>query len=84
VVDPVAMDWIIDKGFDPLFGARPLKRTVKRHVEEALADQILRGAVNSGGRVRIIKSPDKDRLDLMVEEPGNALLEAQPVEPAKA
>jgi hypothetical protein len=51
-------------------------------VEEALAEQILRGAVHTGGRVRIVKAEGKDRLDLMVEEKGNLPPEA-PVEPAK-
>jgi ATP-dependent Clp protease ATP-binding subunit ClpC len=84
VVDPGAMEWIINKGFDPLFGARPLKRTVKRHVEEALAEEILRGTVNHGGRVRIIKSAEKDRLELTVEEKGEGPLPEVPSEPAKA
>jgi ATP-dependent Clp protease ATP-binding subunit ClpC len=84
VVDETAMEWIINKGFDPLFGARPLKRTVKRHVEEALAEEILRGTVNHGGRVRIIKSKEKDRLELTVEEKGEGPLAETTSEPAKA
>jgi ATP-dependent Clp protease ATP-binding subunit ClpC len=82
VVDPSGMDWIINKGFDPLFGARPLKRTVKRHVEEALAEEILRGNVHSGGRVRIVHNPGKDRLELTVEEKGTP--PEAPTEAAKA
>ena len=52
-IDPAAMDWIIEKGYDPLFGARPLKRVVKRNIEEPLAEEILKGTVKTGGKVRV-------------------------------
>ncbi len=46
-----ALDYLADVGFDPVFGARPLKRTIQREVETAVAQKILRGDVNDGDTI---------------------------------
>ena len=43
-----ALDFLADIGYDPVYGARPLKRAVQRHLETAIAKSILRGAFNEG------------------------------------
>lgn len=43
-----ATDFLAAKGFDPAFGARPLRRTVERHVEDELAEELLRGNLTCG------------------------------------
>ena len=43
-----AKTWIVDKGFDPQFGARPLRRVIQDHVEDKLSDIILSGDLNPG------------------------------------
>ncbi|MBQ7190770.1 MAG: ATP-dependent Clp protease ATP-binding subunit [Kiritimatiellae bacterium] len=43
-----ATDFLVEKGFDPAFGARPLRRTVERHVEDELAEELLRGTLTCG------------------------------------
>jgi len=43
-----AVTWLADAGYDPVYGARPLKRTIQKHVQDQLADLILRGEVKSG------------------------------------
>jgi len=48
-----ALDYLADVGFDPVFGARPLKRTIQREVETAVAQKILRGDVNDGDTIRV-------------------------------
>ncbi len=48
-----AKEWIADKGFDPAFGARPLRRTVQRYIETPLARRVLAGEIGKGGSVRI-------------------------------
>ena len=50
LTDP-AMDFIADTGFDPVYGARPLKRTIQRYVQDALARKILDGSIGEGGHV---------------------------------
>ena len=42
-VTDAAKDWMVDKGYDPIFGARPLRRVIQDHVEDKLSDVILRG-----------------------------------------
>lgn len=51
-----AKEFIGEKGFDPAFGARPLKRALQRYVEDALAEEILRGKFNDGNKVKITYS----------------------------
>ena len=45
-VTPEARDWISEKGYDPLFGARPLRRVIQDHVEDRLSDALLGGDLN--------------------------------------
>jgi ATP-dependent Clp protease ATP-binding subunit ClpC len=78
-IDPTAMEWIIAKGYDPLFGARPLKRVVKRNIEEPLAEEILKGTVRSGGIIRVVKPADEkeERLEVKVVEAGTVPTEVR-------
>ena len=48
-----AKEWISEKGFDPAFGARPLRRTVQRYVETPLARKVLAGEIGDGGRLTV-------------------------------
>jgi ATP-dependent Clp protease ATP-binding subunit ClpC len=57
---PQAMDFLISKGFDPVFGARPLKRTIQRYLEDPLAEEIIAGHYKSASRIMI--DGDNDRL----------------------
>ena len=51
-----AKEWIADKGFDPQFGARPLRRTIQRYIETPLARKVLAGEIGKGGSVKIDES----------------------------
>jgi ATP-dependent Clp protease ATP-binding subunit ClpB len=48
-----ARTWLGRVGYDPVYGARPLKRAVQRHLQDPLADLILRGAVPDGSTVHV-------------------------------
>ncbi|PCI58734.1 MAG: ATP-dependent chaperone ClpB [Kordiimonadales bacterium] len=48
-----ARQWLADAGYDPVYGARPLKRTIQKHVQDQLADLILRGEISSGDTASI-------------------------------
>ena len=48
-----AKEWIAEKGFDPAYGARPLRRTVQRYVETPLARKVLAGEIGDGGRLTV-------------------------------
>jgi ATP-dependent Clp protease ATP-binding subunit ClpC len=48
-----AVDFLIEKGFDPLYGARPLKRTIQRYLEDPLAEDIISGEFKEGSKVKV-------------------------------
>jgi ATP-dependent Clp protease ATP-binding subunit ClpB len=52
-LDARARDWLAEKGWDPAYGARPLKRVIQRSVQDPLAEMILAGEVKDGDRVAI-------------------------------
>jgi ATP-dependent Clp protease ATP-binding subunit ClpB len=47
-LDPTARGWLAEKGYDPAYGARPLKRVIQKHVQDPLAEMILAGEVHDG------------------------------------
>ena len=47
-LDGPAKDFLVEKGFDPVYGARPMRRAVERYLEDPLAEEILRGKVHDG------------------------------------
>jgi ATP-dependent Clp protease ATP-binding subunit ClpB len=52
-LDAAARDWLAAKGWDPAYGARPLKRVIQRNLQDPLAEMILAGEVADGDRVAI-------------------------------
>jgi ATP-dependent Clp protease ATP-binding subunit ClpC len=48
-----AKAWLAKEGYDPVFGARPLRRVIERHIENPLSSQLLRGELKEGETVRI-------------------------------
>ena len=57
-----AKDWLADRGYDPAFGARPLKRMMQRHVANGLSEALLEGTIQDGDRVRIDLAEDGEGL----------------------
>jgi len=56
VLEPAARDWLADKGWDPAYGARPLKRVIQKSVQDPLAELILSGRIKDGEKVVISAS----------------------------
>jgi ATP-dependent Clp protease ATP-binding subunit ClpB len=52
-LDAKARDWLADKGYDPAYGARPLKRVIQKSVQDPLAELILSGKIKDGETVKI-------------------------------
>ncbi len=52
-LDAKARTWLADKGYDPAYGARPLKRVIQKSVQDPLAEMILSGEVSDGETIRI-------------------------------
>jgi ATP-dependent Clp protease ATP-binding subunit ClpB len=52
-LEPGARDWLADKGWDPAYGARPLKRVIQKSVQDPLAELVLSGRIKDGDKVVI-------------------------------
>ncbi|MFZ0527556.1 MAG: ATP-dependent chaperone ClpB [Xanthobacteraceae bacterium] len=57
-LDAKARDWLAEKGYDPAYGARPLKRVIQRSVQDPLADLILSGKIKDGEKVKVSAGRD--------------------------
>ncbi|CAN7309555.1 ATP-dependent chaperone ClpB [Rhizobium sp. LjRoot30] len=58
-LDEDARVWLADKGYDPVYGARPLKRVIQKYVQDPLAEKILGGEIPDGVRVHITSGSDR-------------------------
>ncbi len=65
---PEAKEFLIEKGFNPDFGARPIRRAIERHVEDAMSDSILRGTIKEGFTVEVVVQ-DGDLQFNVIEQP---------------
>jgi ATP-dependent Clp protease ATP-binding subunit ClpC len=68
VLDEAAHEFVINKGYDPTYGARPMRRAVERYLEDPLAEELLKGAVKAGDVVEVTVAGD-DKLGFHVAEP---------------
>ncbi len=58
VLSQEAIDLLVEKGFDPVFGARPLKRTIQRLLEDPLAEAIISGRFKEGQKIKVSRQDD--------------------------
>jgi len=59
---PAAKELLVREGYDPVYGARPLRRTIQRMIQDPLAMQILEGKVLPGERIRVDRDGQKDAM----------------------
>ena len=59
---PAAIEFLVEHGYDQSYGARPLKRTIQRYIEDPLSEKILLGEFGGGEEVEVDVHPDGDRL----------------------
>jgi ATP-dependent Clp protease ATP-binding subunit ClpB len=57
-LDAKAREWLADKGYDPAYGARPLKRVIQKSVQDPLAELILSGRIKDGEKVKVSAGRD--------------------------
>jgi len=62
-LDPDARSWLARKGYDPLYGARPLLRLIQEEIKDVLSDEILFGHLEKGGGVRVGIEDDRLSFD---------------------
>jgi len=63
-----AKDFIMDKGWDPNFGARPLKRAIQKYIEDALAEEIIMAKLNEGDIITVDYDSKKDDIEIRLSE----------------
>ena len=68
VMDDEARKFIANKGYDIQYGARPLKRAIQTHVEDALAEVILGSEIQEGDTIRGTYDKEKDAIVMTVEK----------------
>ncbi len=67
VLDQSAKDFLIEKGFNPDYGARPLRRAIGTYVEDPLAEQLLSGDLKGAGKVSVTRKDEDDHLTFTLE-----------------
>ncbi|KZL29604.1 ATP-dependent chaperone ClpB [Pseudovibrio sp. Ad37] len=58
-LDDGAMGWLAEKGYDPAYGARPLKRVIQKQVQDPLAEMLLAGSISDGQAIRVSAGTDR-------------------------
>jgi ATP-dependent Clp protease ATP-binding subunit ClpC len=61
-----AKEFLVDKGWDPSMGARPLRRAIQRYIEDPLADFVLRSELPPGATVLVDRAPDGDEREVVL------------------
>ncbi len=68
-VTPDARAWLAERGYDPMYGARPLRRLIQSEIQDRLAMAILSGGVRDGDTVRVDVSADGSSLSIVSDSP---------------
>jgi ATP-dependent Clp protease ATP-binding subunit ClpA len=63
-----ARDWLANAGYDPSFGARPLRRALQKYVESPLSLRLLQGEFTPGDKVMVDTDAEKNELTFKLEE----------------
>ncbi len=68
-LDETAHELLIEKGYDPAYGARPMRRAVEKYLEDQMAEEILRGTIKEGNTVKVTRAGEKLEFHTTSEEP---------------
>jgi ATP-dependent Clp protease ATP-binding subunit ClpC len=75
-----AKELLAEKGFDPVYGARPLKRIIQRMIEDPIAEELLRGRFKDGSSIQVGRRGDQlefsDKQDEPVDERGSEKIQS--------
>ena len=62
-----AKDFIAEKGYDSNFGARPLKRAIQKHLEDPIAEEILKGELVEGDKMEVDYDKEKEEIRIIAK-----------------
>ncbi len=66
---PDARRWLAERGYDPIYGARPLRRLMQHEIDDRLARALLAGEIRDGDTVIVDLAPEGDRLTVAPSAP---------------
>jgi len=67
-VSDAAKNFLAKKGFDPSYGARPLKRTIQKYIEDSVAEEILRSEIKEGDTIVVdMDKKDENLVSISIE-----------------
>ncbi len=75
-MDEKAKDFLVAKGWDEQYGARPLRRAIQRYIEDDLADEIIKAVILPGDTIKVSADEENITFDIEKGETSNQLLEA--------
>ncbi|MFN8187808.1 MAG: ATP-dependent Clp protease ATP-binding subunit [Gaiellales bacterium] len=79
-----AKDFLVEKGYDPTMGARPLRRAIQSHIEDPLADFVLGRVLVPGSIIRVDHQEGEDQVSIELIEPEPQLVTVPPDEPERS
>ncbi len=71
-VTPDARRWLAERGYDTIYGARPLRRLMQQQIDDRLATELLAGEIHDGDTVLVDLAPGGDRLTVAPSAPAPA------------
>ncbi|PPG36294.1 ATP-dependent chaperone ClpB [Pseudoclavibacter sp. RFBG4] len=74
-VDDDARAWLAERGYDPIYGARPLRRLMQREIDDRLARALLAGTVRDGDTISVVVASDGESLNVQSTTPHTAAIE---------
>jgi ATP-dependent Clp protease ATP-binding subunit ClpB len=75
-LDDEAVTWLAERGYDPAYGARPLKRVIQRELQDPLAEKLIAGDIRDGAEVKVTAGSDR----LIIVGRDGAVISAKPVD----
>jgi ATP-dependent Clp protease ATP-binding subunit ClpC len=64
-----AKDYILDKGWDEQFGARPLKRAIQKYIEDSLAEEIIKREMEEGDLIKVDYNEKEEKIEIIISHP---------------
>ena len=68
-ITDAAKDYIVEKGYDVNYGARPLKRAIQKYLEDPMAEEIIKSSLSEGDEIEVDYNKEKDEIVVSTHKP---------------
>ena len=68
-ITDAAKDYIVEKGYDANYGARPLKRAIQKYLEDPMAEEIIKSSLSEGDEIEVDYNKEKDEIVVSAHKP---------------